>query len=84
MPHTFKCWGCGGEISEEESILSCPKCGREAELMERIGFEKDCCPKCGANLFNGVCLNACHLSKSSVERFSRLLAKLTNVENVSD
>lgn len=53
----------------------------KGSLMEQLGFDDKLCPTCNANLKNGICLNACHLSKDARERFARLMNKLVQDDN---
>lgn len=60
---------------------TCKKHGRDcyaASLNKSAGkpvFSMDVCAKCDAHLSpSGICLNACHLSKESLERFNSLMA----------
>lgn len=46
----------------------------EGSISEKFGFDAELCPTCNANLHGGICLNACHLSKKSRQRFSELMA----------
>jgi ribosomal protein S27AE len=46
---------------------------------KKVYREDEFCPKCGAHLAaSGICLNACHMSDKSRERFGRLLAAAYN------
>lgn len=47
-------------------------------LFDEVGFSKEKCSKCGAHLFPTeggklICLNACHLSEGSKQRFHSLM-----------
>jgi hypothetical protein len=48
------------------------------ELQSLDGlFVKELCPICKAHLYHsGICLNACHLSKSSRERFFKMMGEI--------
>ena len=58
----------------------------EGSIFQKLGFEDKLCPTCGANLRNGICLNACHLSEAARKRFANLAKgslvhrKLGNIE----
>ena len=49
-----------------------PDCGG-CKTWALVGGDKSTCPRCKAHTRSGICLNACHLSKASQERFARLL-----------
>ncbi len=31
-------------------------------IWEKLGYSNELCPTCNAHIYNGICLNACHLS----------------------
>jgi len=46
-------------------------------------FVKELCPICKAHLsHSGICLNACHLSKTLRERFSKMMIEIVDKEEV--
>jgi hypothetical protein len=45
-------------------------------IYEDMGMDNILCPTCGAHLKGGICLNTCHLSKASQERFAALWASM--------
>jgi hypothetical protein len=51
------CWECSSVLPEDGKC----KCGHEADLFERIGFDREKCQHCNANFRNGLCLNGCSL-----------------------
>lgn len=60
---------------------TCKKHGKDcyAVLLNKSAgkpvFSMDVCEKCDAHLApSGICLNACHLSKASLEKFNSLMA----------
>lgn len=62
----------------------CPKCGEHCYAVllnsrgKKVMREDEFCPKCNAHLSaSGICLNACHLSAESQEKFNRLFAAVT-------
>jgi hypothetical protein len=66
----------------ESSKIKCPKHGDHcyAVLVNGAGmgpvYSMDFCPVCDAHLSaSGICLNACHLSKASRDRFNSVLGK---------
>jgi len=48
----------------------------KGSIFEKLGFDADLCPVCGAHLRNGICLNGCHLNPSAKERFHKLMEKV--------
>lgn len=44
----------------------------EGSLFQKLGYEARLCPTCKAHLYDGICLNTCHLSKVSQKRFASL------------
>jgi len=42
-------------------------------IWEEMGWDAELCPACDAHLRSGICLNACHLSKASQERFAVIM-----------
>jgi hypothetical protein len=47
-------------------------------VFDQMGFEKELCPTCGAHLRGGICLNACHLTKTSQKKFSELMKRIAH------
>ena len=66
-----KCWECGLILPENTYPCSC---GHEPDLFERIGFDKEICPECQANYRNSICLNGCHLSKKTLDKFNKIFS----------
>lgn len=52
----------------------------EGSLEQKVGFDNLLCPTCGAHLKDGICLNACHLSKASRDRFNALMKAIGELE----
>ena len=50
-------------------------------IHEELGFDDVLCPTCGAHLRNGICLNACHLTRRSQQRFSDIMQKASEADN---
>lgn len=49
-------------------------CENGCGIWKDLGYEAKVCPTCGAHIRNGICLNTCHLSRASQERFAALMA----------
>jgi len=47
----------------------------KGSIFEKLGFDAELCPICGAHLRNGICLNGCHLNPSAKELFRELMEK---------
>lgn len=49
----------------------------KGSIFEKLGMSEFLCPVCGANLKESmgelICLNACHLSAGSRERYQKLM-----------
>ena len=45
----------------------------KGSIHDQMGFEKYLCPRCKTHLWKGICLNACHLTQSSRQRFASLI-----------
>jgi hypothetical protein len=43
----------------------------EGSIWQKMGHDPELCPTCGAHLYDGICLNACHLTRESRERFAQ-------------
>ena len=50
-------------------------------IHEKLGFDNAICPTCGTHLRNGICLNACHLTPRSRQRFSEAIRKATEAND---
>lgn len=53
-------------------------------IWEEMGYDDKLCPACGAHLHNGICLNACHLTKRSREKFGQLMKQMMEERSDSD
>lgn len=65
------------------SKKTCKKHGKSCYAIMLNGdgkdpcFSMEVCPKCDAHLApSGICLNACHLSDESRERFAKLMESM--------
>lgn len=45
----------------------------EGSLEQALGYDPVLCPTCGAHLHGGICLNACHLSDETRQKFVELM-----------
>jgi len=45
-------------------------------IWEELGYSSLLCPTCGAHLHDGICLNACHLTKKSRDRFNQIMEQV--------
>jgi len=50
----------------------CKMSDKKSDLFEKLGFDKELCPKCKAHLRNKICLNGCQLSPEGQERLRRM------------
>lgn len=46
----------------------------EGSIFQELGYDAELCPTCGAHLHGGICLNTCHLSDETRQRFNVLMA----------
>jgi len=51
-------------------------------LFEEIGFDKELCPTCDSHLKDKICLNACHLSKETQEKFNKFLIESNDKKEI--
>ena len=51
----------------------------KGSIWEKLGYDKELCPRCKTHLHKGICLNACHLTSSSRQRFASLINDATQL-----
>ncbi len=59
----------------------------KGSLWEKLGYEDKICPTCKAHIYDGICLNGCHLSKGTQQRFNTMMKeaaeKVATLDNAS-
>jgi len=49
-------------------------------IFEQLGYSAELCSRCLAHLYtDGICLNGCHLSRATLERFNKLMKEASEV-----
>jgi len=50
----------------------------EGSIFQKLGYDEKLCPTCGAHLYEGICLNTCHLGQQSQMDFVQLWNEISS------